>query len=344
MGELTEPANECDADGNLNKDAVGWSRRPLHTCNPRGHHLLPARRWDHWWVVTPRAAFAVTVADFEYVRVGAVTLFDFQAGKQHFHRATTWAPLVMPDRPGGGRVLFHHGAVLIDIQEPAANKSPAPCASPPATRIVVGADTNQAPSITADLSIVRPPGQESLNVLVPFKRKNTYAFTSKQVGLPATGALSCDGTAFDLGGAAATLDFGRGVWLPKVAWNWAAGSGKQARGHIALQLGAQWTDGSGQTENGFFLDGILHKIHEELRVSYDPKDLMKPWTIKPRDAGPADRLSLTFRPIMASKKVILTTRLHLCFGHFEGWVRSDSGERIEIRDLFGWAEDFAGLW
>ncbi|MBI2724214.1 MAG: hypothetical protein HYX50_04035 [Chloroflexi bacterium] len=35
--ELTEAVTLCDDGGRLRPDAVGWSRRPLHTCNVSGH-------------------------------------------------------------------------------------------------------------------------------------------------------------------------------------------------------------------------------------------------------------------------------------------------------------------
>ena len=35
--EIIEPVNLCDPEGNLNPEAVGWSRHPLHHCNLRGH-------------------------------------------------------------------------------------------------------------------------------------------------------------------------------------------------------------------------------------------------------------------------------------------------------------------
>ncbi|WP_289020093.1 DUF2804 domain-containing protein, partial [uncultured Ornithinimicrobium sp.] len=35
-------------------------------------------------------------------------------------------------------------------------------------------------------------------------------------------------------------------------------------GDLGIQLGGRWTEGTGQTENGLFVGGRLHKIHEEL--------------------------------------------------------------------------------
>lgn len=40
---------------------------------------------------------------------------------------------------------------------------------------------------------------------------------------------------------------------------------------------------------------------------------------------------------------MIGTRGDQVFGVFDGWVRVD-GKRIEIRSLFGWAEDVANRW
>jgi hypothetical protein len=41
---------------------------------------------------------------------------------------------------------------------------------------------------------------------------------------------------------------------------------------------------------------------------------------------------------------IARTELHLCFGRFSGALIADSGERIELDGLLGWAEEHTARW
>ena len=79
--ELTRPVDLCRAHGTLAPDAVGWSRRPLHTCNLSG--AWPRKkRWEYWCVTTPTHALTATLADIDYLGLASVELRDL-------HRAAT---------------------------------------------------------------------------------------------------------------------------------------------------------------------------------------------------------------------------------------------------------------
>jgi hypothetical protein len=68
---------------------------------------------------------------------------------------------------------------------------------------------------------------------------------------------------------------------------------------------------------------------------------MEPWRIRGTDVD----VTLTPEYDHASRTNlgIIGTRGDQVFGTFTGWVRVD-GERIEVRDLFGFAEDVANRW
>ncbi len=51
MAEITSAVPLCTASGRLNPEAVGWSRRPVHTANLRGWGRT--KRWEYWGIVTP---------------------------------------------------------------------------------------------------------------------------------------------------------------------------------------------------------------------------------------------------------------------------------------------------
>lgn len=69
---------------------------------------------------------------------------------------------------------------------------------------------------------------------------------------------------------------------------------------------------------------------------------MKPWRIQ------GSRVDLTFTPLYDRysnfNKVIVLSEEHQGFGNFNGEIISESGEKIRVRSVFGWAEEVKRKW
>ncbi len=182
-------------------------------------------------------------------------------------------------------------------------------------------------------------------MVVPFGA-GRFQLTSKHVARPATGHVRALGRTYEVDEAHdgfGCLDYGRGVWPTETTWNWGTAAARIVGvGRVGLQLGGQWTDGTGATENGVFLDGRLEKIGAELAWRYDRSDFLRPWTV--RADGVAE---LTFTPIVERRaKIDLgvgRSELHLCFGRWSGVVHAH-GRAIAIDGALGWAEEHRARW
>ena len=198
---------------------------------------------------------------------------------------------------------------------------------------------------TARFDITTPPQHETLNVVVPWDDR-TFQFTSKQNTLPAEGIVTIGGREIQFTGAQsfACLDFGRGIWPRDSRWNWGSASGEQNGRLIGLNLGGQWTAGTGSTENGVCVNGRLSKISSEMAWQYDKANYMHPWHIT--DSTTA--IDLTFTPFMervaASNLWLIRSEVHQLFGHYDGHITTSDGEVIPIHNLVGWAEDHVAHW
>jgi hypothetical protein len=64
--------------------------------------------------------------------------------------------------------------------------------------------------------------------------------------------------------------------------------------------------------------------------------------------SPDGRLDLVFTPfferVAKTDALILKSEVHQMFGRYNGWVMADEGEKIEIIDLVGWAEEHNARW
>ncbi len=130
------------------------------------------------------------------------------------------------------------------------------------------------------------------------------------------------------------LDYGRGVWPEHTVWNWGSASGVQGGRTVGLNLGGQWTDGTGMTENGICVDGRLTKISEDLAFEYDRADMMKPWRVRTavdRPHRPALRAGVRAR-LESGRRDGFFTSAHQMFGtllrpHHAGRRRADRAAR-----------------
>lgn len=62
--EITAPVPLTTPDGELNRDALGWSRTPVHDTSgiPGRGHWGRNKRWEYWNVMTPSHIIAFTVS------------------------------------------------------------------------------------------------------------------------------------------------------------------------------------------------------------------------------------------------------------------------------------------
>lgn len=333
--ELTQPVHLCDSKGRLLRTSVGWSRHPLHTCNLSGHWPRK-KRWNFWGITNDACCFSVLLADIDYIGLAKAYFLEYES--KRFIEQTVTLPLgrgcVLPETVNGD-VVFKHKAMSLSFLDEQGN-----------TWIRVQSPAFGGTTLSAELLVQRPKGHETINVVIPWNT-HRFNFNSKQFCLPTSGSVSLGGQvfAFEPGKAFACLDFSRGIWPYRTFWNWACFSGTQNGRTIGINLGGRWTDGTGMTENGICVDGRVSKIGEDLRFSYDPSDLMKPWTIMAPVSGRIDlRVAPFFERVAKTNRLVIYSQFRQVFGHFSGIIVTDSGETIDVRDMIGWVEHHKARW
>ncbi len=332
--ELTASVRLCLAGGHLNHQAVGWSRHPLHRCNLPAS-LARKKKWNYWAVTSDELLFSATIADVDIFQLGGAYIFDRRTHR-HIEKTVVQPAntIAIPETVSGDMVIEHPEMRVVLTDEGSG------------TRIRVESSDFGGPRLEADIVIERPEGHESLNVVIPWSDVQ-FQFTSKQNTLPASGFVQLNGERLDFASPAfGCLDYGRGVWPEHTIWNWGSASGVQGGRTVGLNLGGQWTDGTGMTENGICVDGRLTKISEDLVFEYDRADMMKAWYVRTAATG---RIDLLFEPEFervseSGRRDGFFTSAHQMFGCYSGQITPDGGDRIELRDLFGWIEEHEARW
>lgn len=334
--ELTKTVNLCEQDGSLNKDAIGWSRYPLHRCNLKGHWLRK-KRWNYWCVTNERYLFSVTLSNVDYMGLPFVYILDFESGE--FAEKTILSPF------GKGCKL---GEITSDpAQYQGKDLQISMVSEGMKVHIQVSCQDLGGKGLEADLWVTNPENHESLNVVIPWSKKR-FQFTSKQNTLPTEGTIRWgeETINFESQTAFACLDLGRGIWPFSCFWNWSSFSARLEDGRtVGVNMGAGWTDGTGMNENGLCIDGHLVKLSEDITFLYDTGNFKAPWQIK---TSITDRVDLVFTPfferVAKTDALIIRSEVHQMIGRFAGTIRGDEGEDIKIEGAIGWAEDHHARW
>lgn len=325
MREITRPVS-LTSGIKLNPEAVGFTRRPLHDTSGIDKGWGRNKRWEYWCVMTPDHIIALTIADIDYAGLTAIWHYN-----KHTGQYKNWAE-ISP---------FAAGVTLpLSLNEGPAHFANAKLGA----RVDVEGSGNRLRGFTDalrfDVHAGAEKNHESLGVVVPWSDL-TFQYTVKDVVRPATGYLEIEGERYDLpDGSWAILDHGRGRWPYSLTWNWGAGVGWSDGKLLGLQVGGQWTDGTGSKENSLWVDGRLHIIDEDLTWDYDMENTMAPWRVTSQSVDLT--LTPTWDRVDVTDLGIISTAAHQCFGHWSGTIIID-GEPINVR-VPGFGEDVANRW
>jgi hypothetical protein len=341
--ELTTVSPLLDDHGNLSQ--VGWSRQPLLDCNLEKARFYTLRllqrfrikRWDYYAFFTPRRFFSATLADLGYAGNLFVYTLDFASGD--LYEEGLVIPLgrgiSLPRNSTSGESHFEDSRLRLDFNLNAQGRH-------------VEVDWpafHGGKGIQAVIDLTCPPEHESMTIVIPIRGRRFY-YNRKINCMPAQGYIQYGDQREELhpGETLGSLDWGRGVWEYRSFWNWASASGFMPNGRtIGLNLGRGFGDLSRAGENCLVLDGRIHKL-EDVRFDYQSGDYMQPW----RFTDSQGRLDLTFTPfkerVAKTNLGVISSQVHQMFGRYTGWAVDDNGQRMEIRDLIGFAEEHRARW
>lgn len=335
--ELTEPVSLTQPNGRLDTAAIGWARRPLvDTAGVAARRGVVTagwgrnKRWEYWNVITPTHIVSLVVSSLDYAAVHEVWILD-RATQRTWGRSATVVPardVELPGSLGGGITIARAKDLVLTVTPAGAGQ--------------VWRLHAQIPDASFDITVTRPAAHDCLAVVVPWTSR-LFQYTVKDVALPARGTITIDGAVHPVpSGSWAVLDHGRGRWPYDVAWNWGAGSGVLDDGRsIGIQVGARWTDGTGSTENGVLVGGVMHKISQPVTWEYDLRDVMRPWRVT------GGGLDAEFAPAHVKRSAmnlgVVSGRTDQCFGTWSGTFAAGD-ETIAFAGVEGFAEDVHNRW
>lgn len=351
--EIIKPGPLLREDGKPAQ--IGWARQARLDCNlertafyPRPLRFLQRLRmkcWDYYALFTPQRFFAAAIADLGYAGNVFVYTLDWASGRLHEEgKVIPFAQGVqLPRNSAKGEAHYNGQGVKLSFL------------GRPGRRDVSidwpAYDTGQG--IRADLRFFVEEAHESMAIVIPIgsppgapDQARRFYYNRKVNCLPVEGTIRYGNLEERVRPmeSLGSLDWGRGVWNYRSFWNWASASAVISDGRtLGLNLGKGFGDTSLASEDCVVLQGRIHKLGK-VNWAYTPGKYMEPWRFEEENG----RLELTFTPfqirVARTNLGIIFSEVHQVFGRYTGSVVTDSGERIEVKNLVGFAEEHRARW
>ncbi len=335
------PARLFDDDGNAQygiwrgygpsvqtQDYGPWKRGDIRA-------LFTEKRWLYIGLSSPEYLLGLAVVNVGYLGTGWLYLYEMKSGKLlEWSAKSPFAKGVKAERdPKTGLFSFVRGSRRIEIQS-----------DTPSSYRKVNLDLSGAAGKIKGNIAVSDDGQNALGFLGE-PSEGRFNLTYKSAGLPAEAKLELDGKeiVFKKASTRAHVDWTWGCPPRKTFWNWSAASGVMADGRsLGWNFGAGLNEGR-NFQNIVWLDGNITqfgKIHFE----YKPEDILAPWQMFDDKRS----LHLEFKPCGIRKEniniILVQSRFQQPFGSYSGYITTADGQRLQVADMLGVAEEHYAKW
>ncbi len=338
QNEITEPSDLFDEKGHLLQK--GWARKPILKYNKEkiGKKWTRIKEWDHYSILNKDFGFQMTIGDIGYLTQMSYVWLDFKKKERHdkgFFKFFTKS-----------RVLPLSSLEDSDIEFP-TKKFKATISTRKGKRILSLEDpTFLDKGIKGTITLKDDPKFDNTVVVTGYKEDPRLFYYNHKINMmPAEGKIQIGEKSYNFKKETSfgLMDWGRGIWPYKTHWLWGSACGLVDGVPIAFNIGYGFGDLSTHTENVIFYDGKANKI-DEVTFHHENRDPEKPWKFTSND----DRFNMTLNPLIPNRDKInfgvIYSNSSLIHGLYSGTIVLDNGEKIQIKEMLGHAEDIYWRW
>ena len=338
MMELTEGPLH-DSKGHLIE--AGWAReeRRRYSRSAVTAPWFRIKEWDYYCVMGEEYGVSFVIADNGYMGLLSLTWLDFTTpGTKADIRVLPFprGRMEMPESADVGDIAVTHKGMRLDFRH-----------VPGGRRLVLDCPSFDGGKGLRGELFLEQSAMDRMVIATPFDHnRNAFYYNQKINCMPATGEIMLSGRsyAFVPDKQFGVLDWGRGVWAYDNQWYWGSASGLLEGRPFGFNIGYGFGNTSAASENMLFLDGQAHKLDQvTFHIPDDGYDT-SPWHFSSNDG----RFEMTFEPVLDRVEnvdvFVFRSIVHQVFGRFTGTVILDNGEKLEVCDLMGFAEDVKTRW
>jgi len=331
---FTAPGPVLDEKG---RPIPGYSTKSVRTFERKAIKASPFRikEWDFYQVSDKEKCLQFTYGHTSYVGQVGIMFFDFKKGEWIANFDTLiplpFGKLGMPEDAEKDHILkWDKDGIFMEF-EVKGDVRVLRCSSP-------------KNNFETEITLTRE-NPECIVINIPFDEKPTQFYYNHKINcMRAKGKATVNGVdyVFDPADSFGLLDWGRGVWPFSNDWFWSNGTGELNGEVFGFNLGCGFGNVDAATENIVFWQGKSHKLGKVSIVHQE--DWLKPWVLKDEEG----RLELTMYPdfdrTTKIKIAFIDNCCHQVFGRFKGWVVLDDGTKLDIDNIWAFAEHAVNNW
>lgn len=330
--QFFEPGPVLNRKGSPNP---GYSTKSVLTYERKAIKASPLRlkEWDFYQISDERMCLQFTIGHASYAGQVGIMFFDFEKGVMLAQKGTflvlPFNSLHLPEDAEKDHSIQYRcktGEMKFTIKDPIRHL----CC--------------KWEHFEADIVLTRQTDQ-SLVINVPFDESpRTFYYNHKINCMTAEGFVKYGSKEyhFQRGESFGLLDWGRGVWPFHNEWYWSNGTGYIGDKIFGFNLGCGFGNTKAATENILFYGDIVHKLGE---VKFQlGSDYMSPWHIFDTEGNLDLTLVPSYDRTTRTKLVWVDNCCHQMFGEFSGYARLEDGTRLNIKNLYSFAEHAVNNW
>ena len=333
----TQPGPVLDEKG---RPFPGYSTHSVLTYN-RNQIKAPAYRikeWDFYQISNEELCLQFTIGHTSYVGQVSVMLFNFATGEKILYKEKL-IPLPFGKMGMGtnaesdSTLKYDKGGMYMEF----------------ITKDGVRTLKCKCEEVETEI-VLRTTMPHSLVINIPFDEKETQFYYNHKINCMTAEGYVKNGDKeykFDPADSYGILDWGRGVWTYSNTWYWGSASGLADGVDFGFNIGYGFGDTSAASENMLFYAGKAHKLSRvtfHIPMKNGKEDYLQPWRFTSDDG----RFEMDFRPVInrasCTDVKLIKSDQNQVFGRFTGTAVLDDGTRLQVRDLFGFAEKVENKW
>ncbi len=340
--EITQAQPLLDRNGNLTQTGFAKRLLPIYDRKAVKGGFARLKEWDYYYAGNDRFGVALTIADNSYMGLDSISFLSFEDDPWQI----TKSPMrIFPMGKTGLPATSASGLSTISGKDYQLTFEVSD-----GTRHLTAHmdDFKDGAPIDVDITLSNEP-EESIVICTPFNKKGHFYYNQKINCMRASGKVTLGDASyeFDPADSFGVLDWGRGVWTYHNTWYWGSASGLIDGVDFGFNIGYGFGDTSAASENMLFYNGKAHKLSKvifNIPMKDGKEDYLKPWTFSSDDG----RFVMAFTPVIDRASCtdfkLLKSDQHQVFGRFSGTVILDDGTKLNIKNLFGFAEKVENKW
>jgi len=328
-------------DGNGHLIEAGWAR---NECRQYKHDAVTApwyrlKEWDYYCVMGEDYGVSFVIADNGYMGLASITWLDFSTPKTIAEMRVLPFPrgrMGMPESADIGDIAVEHKGLSLDFRH-----------VPGGRRLLLDCPSFDGGAGLKGELVLEQPEMDRMVIATPFDQNPKAFYYNQKINcMSAKGEIVRGGRSYEFSPDRhfGVLDWGRGVWAYDNQWYWGSASGVVDGNAFGFNIGYGFGNTSAASENMVFLNGRAHKLDQVTFHIPDDGFVGSPWRFSSNDG----RFEMTFEPILDRidnvNIVVFRSIAHQVFGRFSGTVILDNGEKLEIENFMGFAEDVRNRW